>query len=138
MSGRRLEKVNRTIRDVVSDVIQNHMSDPRLQGMTSVTRVETAGDLRSAKVFLSVVGVDEKHGDLNLRAIRHGAGHIQSYLAKKLTTRTCPTLSFHLDDSLKKGYRITKLIDQAAAEYSQKEKPKLGHDPDVAESENEG
>ena len=138
MSGRRLEKVNRTIRDVVSDVIQNHMSDPRLQGMTSVTRVETAGDLRSAKVFLSVVGVDEKHGDLNLRAIRHGAGHIQSYLAKKLTTRTCPTLSFHLDDSLKKGYEIMKLIDQVTAERGEDQEDGLDNQEQVTESNNEG
>ena len=138
MLSRRLEMIGRTIRDSVSDAIQNRLSDPRIQGMISVTRVETAGDLRSARVYLSVLGVDEKQQELSLRGISHASGRIQRYLAKKLTIRTCPTLSFHLDDSLKKGYQITKLIDQAAAEYAEAQEV-APTDRDVApESDNEG
>ena len=129
--------IGRVIRDTVSDVIQNRLSDPRIQGMISVTRVETAGDLRRAKVHLSIMGVNENQQELSLRGIRHAGGRIQRHLAKRLTIRTCPTLIFHLDDSLKKGYEITKLIDQAAAEYSQSEESEPDDGQDVAEPENE-
>ena len=84
--------------------------------MISVTRVETAADMQNAHVYLSMIGVDERQQQLSLRGIRHAKGFIQSLLADRLTTRTCPTLVFHLDDSLKKGIEIGKLIDQVAAE----------------------
>ena len=138
MQPRRLDMIGRVIRDTVSDVIQNRLSDPRITGMISVTRVEPAGDLRSAKIHLSVLGVDDKHQELSLRGIRHASGRIQRHLAQKLVIRTCPILSFHLDDSLKKEYEITKLIDQAAAEYAQGDGPEPLNEPDVTESDNEG
>lgn len=129
--------ISRTIRDTVSDVIQNRLSDPRIQGMVSVTRVETAGDLSRAHVYLSVLGVTEKQQELTLRGISHASGRIQKHLAKKLTTRTCPSLHFHLDDSLKKGYQITKLIDQATAEYSPDAEPAPPEGREVPEPGNE-
>ena len=115
--SRRLEKISRTIRDTVSMVIQHQLSDPRIQGMVSVTRVEVAADLGSARVYLSILGVDEKQQKLSVEGIRHASGFIQSKLAGVLTTRSCPTLSFFLDDSLKKGVEILRLIDRLALEY---------------------
>lgn len=119
--SRRMEKITRTIRDVVSEVIQNQLSDPRITGMVSVMRVEVTGDLSVAKIFLSILGVDEKHQKLSCRAIRNGTGFIRTRLAAVLTTRTCPELHFILDDSLKKGFEITQLIDKLAAERIESE-----------------
>ena len=127
MSSRRLEKISKLIRTAVSEVIQQDMSDPRIRGLVSVTRVEAAADLRSAKVYLSILGVTEKEQELTLKGIRHAGGFIQGQLARSLATRTCPTLQFYLDDSLKKGFEITHLLDQIALEH-------ISHSDDSRES----
>ena len=116
MVKRRQEKVSRTIRNTVSEVIQKELSDPRIKGLISVTRVDTSADLRSARVYLSLLGIESAQQELSLRGIRHAGGYIQSRLAKCLSMKSCPTLSFYLDDSLKKGFLITRLIDAITAE----------------------
>lgn len=116
MSVRRLEKVSRLIRNSVSEVIQGQISDPRIRGLISVTRVEPSADLRYARVYLSVLGVSRHEQALTLKGVQHAAGFVQSRLSRRLAMKTCPTLQFFLDDSLKKGSQITKLLDQIAAE----------------------
>jgi len=116
MGSRRLEKISKLLRAAVSDVIQNQLADPRIQGLVSVTRVELAADLRSARVYLSILGVDEKGQQLCLTAIEHAGGHIQGRLAQRLATKVCPTLSFYLDNSLKEGFKIVQLIDRVAGQ----------------------
>jgi ribosome-binding factor A len=139
MSSRRVEKIDKAIRSTVSDVIQNHLSDPRIKGLISVTRVVTAADLRSARVYLSMIGIEEPQQQTALQAIKHARGHIQSYLASQLAIRTCPSLSFFLDDSLKKGFAITQLIDQVAAELHEREAKQNPEVPlDQPESDDEG
>ena len=120
MSSRRLEKVSRTIRNTVSEVIQNHLSDPRITGLISVTRVQASPDLRLAKVYLSVVGADSKQADLTLQAVKHARGYIQSRLADNLSMRSCPKLDFYLDDSIKKGFEISHILDKIAAENAER------------------
>jgi len=118
--SRRLEKLTRTVRDIVSEVVQTQLSDPRIRGIASITRVKLAPDLSYAKIYLSILGVDEQQQKLSFEGISHARGFIQSRLAGALTTRICPVLSFHLDDSLKRGFEITQLIERAAAEYKLK------------------
>ena len=138
MPTRRQEKVSRTIRNTVSEVIQNELSDPRVQGLVSITRVDTSPDLRNARVYLSMLGVGEKQQELSLQGIRHARGYIQSRLASRLTMKSCPTLSFFLDDSLKKGFEITQLIDRATSESSGRKdfQSELGGG-EIPESQNE-
>jgi ribosome-binding factor A len=124
---RRLEKITRTVRDTVSEVIQNQLSDPRIQGLISVTRVDVAADLSTSRVFLSVLGVEQKQQELSIEAIQHASGFIQSRLARVLHTRTCPVLRFILDDSLKKGFEVLQLIDKVSAERPAPTEPE---DPD--------
>lgn len=133
MATRRVEKVARMIRTAVSEVIQNRLSDPRIQGLVTVTRVEPAPDLRTARVYLSVLGVSEQQQELSLRGIRHAHGYVQSYLASQMATKNCPTLRFYLDDSLKKGLAVAQLIEQVKAEYDKQEPP--GQDIEPSETE---
>ena len=136
--SRRLEKVARTLQATVGEVIQGHLSDPRIRGLISVTRVEPAPDLRSCRVYLSVLGVDEKQQELSLRGIRHARGHIQHLLARRISFKTCPTLDFYLDDSLKKGYQMVRLLDQVAAEREQPESQAEHNPPEkTVETEDE-
>ena len=121
MTTRRLEKVSKVIRNTVSEVIQNELSDPRIKGLVSVTRVELSADLRKARVYLSVLGVDDRGQQLCLHGIEHAGGHIQARLARQMATKVCPILRFFLDDSLKKTVEILQLINQVAAENKTEE-----------------
>ncbi len=133
--SRRLEKINRTVRETVSRVIQEQLSDPRIKGMISVTRVETSADISYAKVYLSIMGVSQKQQESTTEAVRHAAGFIQSRLAGVLTTRSCPTLTFLLDNSLKKSFEILQLINQISAENDQTEThSNQTHAPDDSET----
>ena len=116
MAAHRLEKVARSIQATVGEVIQNQLSDPRITGLISVTRVDPAPDLRSARVYISILGVDENQQQLSLRGIEHARGHIQHLLARQVAFKMCPTLQFYLDESLKKGFKIIQLLDELSAE----------------------
>lgn len=124
----------RIIQTSVSDVIQNRLSDPRIGGMISVTRVEISADLRAARVFLSIVGVSEAQQELCLRAIRHAHGFIQTHLADALTMKICPTLQFVLDHSLKKGFEITKILDALEAQRLAQQDAAPAEPPNDSES----
>ena len=116
MSSRRLEKVSKVIRGTVSEVIQNHLSDPRVRGLISVTRVDASPDLRSARVYLSILGVPDKQQELSLEGIQNASGYIRTRLARHLTMKTCPALTFCLDDSLKESIETTVIIQQVSEE----------------------
>jgi len=105
------------MQQALGTIIQTDLSDPRIKGLISVTRVEMTPDLREGRVFLSFLGVTPEETQLGLQAIRHARGHIQSRLGTKLTMRVCPILHFELDDSLKEGFKVLQLLDQVAAEH---------------------
>jgi ribosome-binding factor A len=135
MPTRRQEKVARIVREVVSDAVANHLNDPRIEGFVSVTRVEMAGDLRSAEVYLSVfakhpstrgtgeippAASDAGH-DKTFAAINHAKSKIQSLLAGRLHSKFCPVLHFHPDEKYKKVLETMRLIEQASGELKKKE-----------------
>jgi len=140
MPTRRQERIARVIKEVVSDAVANHLSDPRIEGFVSVTRVEMTADLRSADVYLSIfgsspapqrdakmeIGKDDSIQNKTFAAIVHAKSRIQSLLGAKLQCRFCPVLRFHLDEQFKKSLETMKLIDQAVSELKE---------PDTAEQE---
>ena len=113
MATRRQEKVARIVREAVSDAISNHLSDPRIEGLVSVTRVDMAADLRSADVYISIFGKDEATQNKTFAAIEHAKSRIQSLLASRVQSKFCPVLRFHKDDKFKKTLETMKLIDEA-------------------------
>jgi len=113
MATRRQEKVARIVREAVSDAISNHLSDPRIEGFVSVTRVDMAADLRSADVYISIFGKDEAAQNKTFAAIEHAKSRIQSLLASRVQSKFCPVLRFHKDDKFKKALETMKLIDEA-------------------------
>jgi ribosome-binding factor A len=116
MATRRQEKVGRQIQRAVSEVITNHLSDPRIEGLVSVTRVDVAPDLRAADVYLSVLAKDVATENRTLVAIEHARSRIQAWLAGTIRTRFCPVVRLHRDDQFKKTIEIVNLIDQLADE----------------------
>ncbi|MBN2589755.1 MAG: 30S ribosome-binding factor RbfA [Sedimentisphaerales bacterium] len=113
MKTRKQEKVARIIKESVSDCIANHLSDPRIEGLVSVTKVDISPDLRNVDVYISVFGKDEAAQNKTYNAIVHATKRIQSFMAHDLQSRFCPVLHFKNDDNFKKTLETLKLIDQA-------------------------
>ncbi|HUU16546.1 MAG TPA: 30S ribosome-binding factor RbfA [Sedimentisphaerales bacterium] len=122
MATRRQEKVARVVKEGVSDAIAHHLSDPRIEGFVSITRVEMAADLRNADVYVSIFGKNESAQNKTFAAIIHAKSRIQSLVAGKMQRKFCPVLHFYNDEKFKKTLETMKLIDQAVGEL-QKEDP---------------
>ena len=108
MPSNNLARTNDDIQRVLAAHLRE-IKDPRVQqGMISVTRVETTGDLRYAKVWLSVLGLrDEKEFR---RGLKSAAGWLRRELARALELRYTPELVFELDHSIEYGAHISELI----------------------------
>jgi ribosome-binding factor A len=114
MQGKRLDRVNQLIREEISLLLQRELKDPRL-GFITVTGVETSPDLRSAKVFVSVLG-DEDQWAASLRALGGARGFIRNWLRQHLDLRITPELSFRADRSMEHAARIQQLLKQLGAD----------------------
>ena len=110
----RMRRVNRAVKEVVSAHIAEDLTDPRI-GFVTVTGVETSVDLRSARVFVSVLGEPEDR-DAALAGLASASGFLQQRLGEELSMKRTPTLAFVHDDSIDTGMRISKLLaDEAPA-----------------------
>jgi len=109
------------VKEAVSDAITHHLSDPRIEGFVSVTRVDMATDLRNANVYVSIFGGDETAQNKTFAAIAHAKSRIQSLVAGKLQSKFCPVLHFYRDEKFKKTLETMRLIDQAASELDKKD-----------------
>jgi ribosome-binding factor A len=114
MASRRTLKAAEAIREVVSMAILTEIRDPRIQNVT-VTGVEVAPDMRTAKVLVSVMGDDGKQ-QLCLRGLTNSAGFLQSKIAKRIDTRYTPRLTFELDQGVKKSLEVGKILFELAQE----------------------
>ena len=110
MASSRMRRINEVLREVVGAAISGELSDPRI-GFVTVTAVETSPDLRTAKVFVSVLGTDEEREE-TLEGLRSSHGVIQSRIAAETRMKRTPTLTFHYDDTIAKGVRISELLEE--------------------------
>lgn len=136
MKSFRPERVGHLIREVVSEAISSRLNDPRIEPLSSVTRVEVTADMEYAKVWVSVMG-SEAVQRRTLAGLKSATGFIQSLVAHELQMRICPRLSFRLDESIKKGEEVLRLIEQTMAESRQQNPQGLSTEgkPDSTESE---
>ncbi len=110
MPGPRMRRINEVLREVVGAAVSGELSDPRI-GFVTVTSVETSPDLRTAKVFVSVLG-DEEEREETLSGLRSSHGVIQSRIAAETRMKRTPTVTFHYDDTIAQGVRISQLLDE--------------------------
>jgi ribosome-binding factor A len=106
----RQEKLGELIAAELSDLLRTRVKDPRV-GFASITRVEVSGDLRHAKVYVSVLGTEEEQA-ATIQALKHATGFLRHELASRLVLRYMPELVFKLDTSIEQGSRILELIRQ--------------------------
>ena len=111
MPSHRSLRVAEAIREVVSSAILFEVADPRVAGVT-VVRSEVSGDLRSATVYVSIMGSESEQNQA-MRGLTSAAGFLQARVANRLQTRTTPHLTFRRDDGVKKSIEMSRLIDEA-------------------------
>ena len=106
----RIEKLQELIKQETGKMLLNDIKDPRI-GFVTVTDVEMTGDLREAKIFVSIMGGDEQVKN-SLEGLNSALGFIRREIGKRIRLRFTPEISFALDTSLDYGDHIQKLLLQ--------------------------
>ena len=105
---KRSERFNKLLLEEVSAIVQRELKDPRI-GFVSFTRVETTEDLRSAKLYVSLL--DDAQAADTLEGLRHAAGMIRGELMHRIQARRIPELRFVHDRSIAHSVHIAEVLD---------------------------
>lgn len=122
MASQRMRRVDGSVREVLATALARDVTDPGI-GFVTITAVETSGDLRHAKVFVSALGDDDEQQE-SLNALNRAKRLLQSSIAHDLRLKYTPVLEFYLDDSARRAVRLEALLHEPDAE----------HDPSAAPS----
>ena len=106
----RIEKLQELIKQEMGKMLLKELKDPRI-GFVTVTGVEMTGDLREAKIYVSVMGGEEKVKS-SLEGLNSALGFVRREIGQRIRLRFTPEISFALDTSLDYGDHIQKLLLQ--------------------------
>ncbi|HQA49213.1 MAG TPA: 30S ribosome-binding factor RbfA [Syntrophomonadaceae bacterium] len=121
MSRRRQERMAVELKKVLSRILQEEIKDPRLDiSAVSVSQVELSNDLSHARVYISIMGNDEKQQE-TMKALEKARGFIRSRIAEEIQVRHVPEIDFRLDRSIEHGIRISSLLDKIMEEGTKSE-----------------
>ncbi len=108
----RADRIRKALMREVSDIIRREVKDPRLsETVVSITDVEVSGDLRHAKIFVSIFAEKEAQDEV-MEILHEWTKVIRSEVGKRIRMHHTPELLFCLDNSLERGSRVTQLLDQ--------------------------
>ena len=118
MSYQRIDRISEEVRREVDAIIRDELGDPRVAGTFSVTRAEVTGDLRYAKIYISVLEDDRREG--LMEALKNAKGYIRHALGKRMIIRYTPELIFVSDRNIAYGVHIAEVLAQTvkAEEHS--------------------
>ncbi len=108
MEYKRATRVGEQIKKEVSEIVQRQLKDPQL-GFVTITGVELTDDLKTAKIFYSVLGNQESKKNSEL-ALNRARNFVQAEIGKRIRIRNTPQISFKYDGSIEYGARIEELI----------------------------
>ncbi|UCC65126.1 MAG: 30S ribosome-binding factor RbfA [Anaerolineae bacterium] len=111
MARRRVQRFNELLRQELSTLLARRVRDPRLSSVT-ITEVDLTADLRTARIYVSVLDDDEETRQEILHGLHGAAGFLRRELAHRIKIRHTPELIFHLDESARYGEHIDQLLDQ--------------------------
>ncbi|MBI5044194.1 MAG: 30S ribosome-binding factor RbfA [Nitrospirae bacterium] len=114
LSYKRSDRLGEQIKEEIADIIMHKIHDPRI-GFVTVTHVDLSDDLKNAKVYISILDDSAKKGD-TISGLISAVGYIRSELRKRLRIRYIPELIFKIDDSIKEGIRMVKILDDLEKE----------------------
>ena len=111
MSYTRIDRISEEVRREVDAIIREELSDPRIGGTFSVTRAEVTGDLRFAKIYVSVLEEDRR--EPLIKALKNAKGYIRHALGQRMIIRYTPELIFVSDRNIAYGVHIAKVLADA-------------------------
>lgn len=101
-------RVDEEIKKELNQILKDELNDPRIEGIISVTRVQTAKDLSHAKAYVSIFGA--KDSKITLKAINNASSHIRKLLFQRLRIRSVPNIVFYIDEGMEHSIKINKLL----------------------------
>ena len=104
----RLNRIDEEMKKEISHIITYDLKDPNITGLISVTKVKVSGDLKYAKVYVSIL--NSKDNKQVLAALKKSAGFVRTEVAKRINLRTTPEIIFIFDDSIEYGARIDTIL----------------------------
>lgn len=116
--SRRVQRVEKEIRNVVASYLLTGLKDP-LMGLVSVSRVMVSGDLKNAKVYVSVMSDDNEDREENIAVLQSRAGDIQRQIHSQLRMKFCPKLKFYLDQGLDHQLKIDQILHDISGENTE-------------------
>ena len=123
-------RINSEVQRELANIIRSEIKDPRIHPLTSVTAAEVAPDLKTCKVYVSVLG-DEEAQKNTLEGLKSAVGFIRRQLAGNLNLRNTPEIRFILDQSIEYGIRMSELIRKNHVERAEDEEDDdVGHEED--------
>lgn len=117
--GIRPERVASEMQQHISEIISEHIKDPRV-GFVTVTKVEVSADLRNAKVYFSLLG-DKKQKEFAAEGLNSAAGYIRKLLGERLKIKFIPELIFRLDESAEYSIHLSRIFEKIHKEKEEKE-----------------
>ena len=106
--SQRTDRLDSQIRAELAELLQREMKDPRV-GFATITRVETARDLGTARVWVSTMGTPDERAR-TMKALTDAAPWLRRQLGDRLTLRHVPQLVIRQDDSIEAGDRVLRLL----------------------------
>lgn len=122
MSANRIGRINEEIQKNLSAQLRS-LKDPRVSdaGMVSITRVDTTGDLRYSRIYISVLNKDREKDVL--KGLKSASGFLRRELVSALQLRYTPELQFCADDSIEHGAHILELLRNVERKDEERGKP---------------
>ncbi len=121
MSYQRIDRISEEVRREVDAIIREELNDPRIDGTWSLTRAELTGDLRFAKVYVSVL--EDEHREPLIEALKGAKGYLRRALGKKMIIRSAPELIFVSDRNIEYGVHIAKVLAETGISAQAKTEP---------------
>ena len=106
----RTDRIDQLLREEIGAILTKDVQDPRI-GFVTVTDVETAPDLSTARVWVSMIGQPEER-DRAVRALEHAMPFVRRELGSRIRLRRIPQLLVRVDDSAQRGTRVLQLLSE--------------------------
>ncbi|MBO19812.1 MAG: ribosome-binding factor A [Chloroflexi bacterium] len=120
--SRRTDRINEQLREEISTILSRQVKDPRLNAVISITRVVASNDLRSARVYISVMGNKETKEEA-LQGLQSAASFLRREIRDRINMKHTPFMTYHLDDSLEEASQVLNIMDQIKSAEGDSVKP---------------
>ena len=118
-NSNRMSKVDEEFKREIGKIIDQDLKNTNITGLISVTKVKVSPDLKSARVYISILNSKSKKNTLD--GLKNATGFIRKELAKRINLRYTPSLNFEIDDTMEYGARIDNILKEIMPNRTEKD-----------------